>query len=428
MLGRNVVRSLVLVVSLSLLGVSAAGAAGARFSDTGGHWAEADISLVTAHGILVGYGDATYRPAQPVTRAELAKLLVCVLEGTERALSVRSRAATYADVGAGHWSWPWVERATDYGIFQGYGDGSFRPDVFVTRAEAAVAASRVVAVLGAVSGGAQVPGFSDAGAIPDWAAAAVGVCREQGLITGYPDGTFGPGRNVSRAEAAVIARRLMRWCGSDYHLVGTVIASTANGVMLATGTQRLVLDIGGARIFRNGRPFTGATPAFDQAGVVLGPGGRVEEVHLHFVAAQGTVKLVASRGSLVAVTVGVDGRELEFVIKPESPVFRNGRPVSPDNLRAGDDVYIVVDVFSGGARAVEATRFTAHGTIAGTMNDGAVLFITSGHSTFVIAMAPDAIVIIDGMRTTANALESGMKVAYFIRQGLLEYVEAQSRE
>ncbi len=92
-------------------------------------WFNRAISTLVAAGVLEGYGDGTYLPNEYITRAELTKIAVSFYgthAGAESHLSDVSE----------HWAEKFVESAYDYGFIEGYPDGEFKPDQFITRAEA----------------------------------------------------------------------------------------------------------------------------------------------------------------------------------------------------------------------------------------------------------------------------------------------------
>ena len=84
----------------------------------------------------------------------------------------------------------------------GYPDGTFRPDAPITRAEFATIACRFEEL---TAGKAT---FSD---VPDsyWGAKYINFAAARGWVTGYPDGTFGPQKNITRAEVVTITCRLL---------------------------------------------------------------------------------------------------------------------------------------------------------------------------------------------------------------------------
>ncbi|HHW40829.1 MAG TPA: S8 family serine peptidase [Syntrophomonadaceae bacterium] len=108
-------------------------------------------------------------------------------------------SVTFPDL-ADHWAAADVEALFARRIVSGYPDGTFRPDIPISRAEF------TVLLTGAVgwSGLDASPGFADDQDIPGWARPLVARARQRGLIHGYPDGRFLPTRSLSRAEAAVL--------------------------------------------------------------------------------------------------------------------------------------------------------------------------------------------------------------------------------
>lgn len=102
---------------------------------------------------------------------------------------------------AGHWAYTYIEQMAQKRIMSGYPDGSFQPDKNITRAEFA----RMIAVAMNLPLNEQAQlSFSDQKSIPDWARSAIAATQKAGIINGYEDGSFGPQRNITRAEMAVM--------------------------------------------------------------------------------------------------------------------------------------------------------------------------------------------------------------------------------
>ncbi|MEW5763240.1 MAG: S-layer homology domain-containing protein [Bacillota bacterium] len=101
------------------------------FRDRIPDWAAAGVAAATARGVLAGYPDGYFRPAKPITRAEMAVLV-------DRALSPGpGKAPAFADAAAiPRWAAPAVERVAAAGLMRGAG-GSFRPLAPTTRGETA---------------------------------------------------------------------------------------------------------------------------------------------------------------------------------------------------------------------------------------------------------------------------------------------------
>ncbi len=91
------------------------------------------IETARASGIIAGYSDGRFRPDAPVSRAQVAKMVVRARGwSTEVAAPV-----SLCDVRPTHWAYSYIEAAIAHGIFTGYGDGCFHPDADATRAQLA---------------------------------------------------------------------------------------------------------------------------------------------------------------------------------------------------------------------------------------------------------------------------------------------------
>ena len=87
------------------------------------------MTFAKRYGIANGYLDGTFRPEQPVSRAELVKLIASYF-------TVEGGTSPFPDVPDGHWAAEVVSFAAEEGWVSGYPDGTFRPDAPVSRAEA----------------------------------------------------------------------------------------------------------------------------------------------------------------------------------------------------------------------------------------------------------------------------------------------------
>lgn len=92
-------------------------------------WYNNAISTLVKAGALAGYEDNTFRPDQPITRAELVKIAMSFYG------SLGDSADAFNDVGE-HWAAAFINAAAEMGFVDGYGDNTFQPDRYVTRAEA----------------------------------------------------------------------------------------------------------------------------------------------------------------------------------------------------------------------------------------------------------------------------------------------------
>lgn len=105
------------------------------FSDVpGSHTFYRYVETAASLGLIAGYEDSTFKPDAPVSRSQVAKIVVKA-RGWD--LVVPATPAILCDVPATHWAYSYIQVAIAHGIFTGYGDGCFRPDDFATRAQLA---------------------------------------------------------------------------------------------------------------------------------------------------------------------------------------------------------------------------------------------------------------------------------------------------
>lgn len=102
-------------------------------------WCNNAISTLTRMGIIEGFEDGTFRPNARITRAQFAKIAVGFFETTKE-----DYAGFFTDVNIGAWYTEYVEAAAHVGLIEGFGDGTFRPDTNITRAQACVIVNRAL--------------------------------------------------------------------------------------------------------------------------------------------------------------------------------------------------------------------------------------------------------------------------------------------
>lgn len=102
-----------------------------------GHWANTAISTMTGLDIVRGYDAAAFGPGDPITRAQFAA--ICARFDTGKSNDSR----TFSDI-KGHWAKAYIERAAELGWISGFQDGTFRPDAYITRAQAVTMINRML--------------------------------------------------------------------------------------------------------------------------------------------------------------------------------------------------------------------------------------------------------------------------------------------
>lgn len=146
-----------------------------------------------------GYPDGTVKPAGNITRAETAAILFRLMDDTSRN-NYYSTKSGFRDVASGSWYNTYVATLNNAGVITDSSNGYFRPNEAITRAELAAMLAKFSETTGAANY------FNDVSA-SYWAANAIAICAKLGWITGYPDGTFRPDKNVTRAELMAMINR-----------------------------------------------------------------------------------------------------------------------------------------------------------------------------------------------------------------------------
>ncbi|MFS0557943.1 MULTISPECIES: chitobiase/beta-hexosaminidase C-terminal domain-containing protein, partial [unclassified Brevibacillus] len=173
-----------------------------EFSDIAGHWAKNYILRAVEKGFVSGYPDGTFKPNNPVTRAEFTVMLAGALK-----LKSEGTALTFADnEQIGEWAKQAVAQAVEARIIDGYDDGSFRPNNRITRVEMAAMIARSLTLQ---TNPGMSTGFADDEVIPQWAKGAVEAIRKLGIVDGRGGNRFVANEIATRAEATVMLLRML---------------------------------------------------------------------------------------------------------------------------------------------------------------------------------------------------------------------------
>ncbi len=167
----------------------------AVYSDTGGHWAEKDISWTTEKGFLKGDGNGYFRPEDNVTKAEYVTGVNRLIKSTEKVPAI-----SFVDVEKGAWYYDELAKAIQSGIILDAHD-NFNPEKAITRDEAARIIAAAYKLKDFVNGASS---FKDYDSIIY--KGAVGALVSKKVLSGWDDGKFYPNKNLTRAEYAKILR------------------------------------------------------------------------------------------------------------------------------------------------------------------------------------------------------------------------------
>lgn len=172
-----------------------------RFSTFAIVMSEAAIKEHKAY--ISGYKDGLFHPERKITRAEMAAILASALDLQDKA------DISYGDVKADYWAADAIAKVTGAGLMKGYQDNKFKPGQTLTRAEMAA----IAAVL-AKDAGTDAKTFStDTKTFDDitgsWAKDYIMKVQAAGIMNGYSDRTFKPGKPLTRAETVVVINRVL---------------------------------------------------------------------------------------------------------------------------------------------------------------------------------------------------------------------------
>ncbi|MBL7574279.1 S-layer homology domain-containing protein [Peptoniphilus asaccharolyticus] len=155
-------------------------------------------SLERHEAYISGYPDGTVRPDGKITRAEVSTIFARLTENSAPA----NYSPKFSDVLAYDWFSDSVMKLSKKDIIKGYPDGTFKPNKSITRAEFATIVSKYIK-----NPKAADETFVDV-PMNHWAKDAIAKVKAEGLISGYPDGTFKPDAPITRAEAVSIVNRM----------------------------------------------------------------------------------------------------------------------------------------------------------------------------------------------------------------------------
>jgi hypothetical protein len=157
---------------------------------------------------IFGYPDGRVGPEASLTRAEMCVILFRLLTAEDKNDELDAR---FPDVKEGAWYYQAVTYLAHIGIVSGYPDGEFKPDRHITRAEFAAIAAKLGELIN-VAGNDGNGGGNGKAFYPDieghWAQTLILGASGKGWLNGYPDGTFRPQSNLTRAEAVTIVNRM----------------------------------------------------------------------------------------------------------------------------------------------------------------------------------------------------------------------------
>ncbi|MEM9771056.1 MAG: S-layer homology domain-containing protein [Cyanobacteria bacterium P01_D01_bin.73] len=173
------------------------------FTDLAGHWAQEFVEVMVLENVMSGYLNRTFKPDEPVNRAQLAALLAHAFEP-----QVRRSPQEFSDVPPDFWAATAINQVYQGRFMSGIAEDRFGPNDPVTRLQLTLA---LASGLGWLDGSRQfLDALQDVDTVPSWAAGAVAAAIDRQILVNYPDpDRFEGDRPITRAEVAAFVHQAM---------------------------------------------------------------------------------------------------------------------------------------------------------------------------------------------------------------------------
>ena len=215
---------LALVMTMSLVTVSAGAKDFGDSADLSGEAYEEAVNVMSEMGIIDGYSDGDFRPQGTLTRQAAAKIIACMMLGKTTAESLGTQAAPFKDVPVGSTFAGYIAYCVEAGLIDGYADGTFRPQNTLT------GFAFLKMLLTALGYDSAIEGYTGT----NWTVNVAGRATQIGLTTGNDD--FVGSRAATREEACLYAANALRTTLVEYDSKGTNVV--VNGATVAIGASK----------------------------------------------------------------------------------------------------------------------------------------------------------------------------------------------
>lgn len=164
------------------------------------YWAYPFITALTQRGDLSGFPDGTFRPNQPVTRAEFSAMIQDTFSQTKQQTPL-----SFPDVPGDYWAASAIDTAVQTGFLKGYPEGVFQPNQPIPIVQVLVALSNGLRLAPPATPDQTVQLFRDRDQIPAYAIPATAAAAQSGLVVNYPNpDILSPNQPATRAQVAAM--------------------------------------------------------------------------------------------------------------------------------------------------------------------------------------------------------------------------------
>jgi hypothetical protein len=318
---------------------------------------------------------------------------------------------TFDDLKSAEWAVRYIASLASKRVFDGYEDGTFKPDNTVSRVEAITAAVRLMGLRSQAESSAEMNtklNFKDANAIPSWAVGYVAVALENDLFT-ESDDMVQPQKAGDRLWATTLLVKALKLdAQAKAKMNATLPFKDAKQIpagsvgYVAVAIEKGLVDGFEDNTFRPNQPVTRAQLAalLDRTGNHLPDQGNNTIT--------GTVSAPVSNNTL---KITKSGTTSDYTLHQDVFIYRNGAKVGPAALQIGDEVK--VRTFNNQIIFIEVTNavqpIISSGTISATVNNNTITLTKSG-TTAQLTLHPDVIIYRNGVKVNASSLKVGDEV------------------
>lgn len=370
-----------------------------NFSDVSlGYWARPFIEKLAEENVIKGFPDGTFKPDQPVTRAQFAAI---VRQAFDRESTRQYRG--FADVPTNHWAQPAIGKAYSTRFMSGYPGNLFQPNQRIPKVQALVSLASGLELEPDAPTDEVLATFRDAADIPGYADKGVTAATEAGLVVNYPNANFlNPNQQATRAEIAAFVYQALVDQGDLDPISDRARAN--NYIVKLDGTaspEQPSTPINTGSIIASGSKIPVRYPGPNKVNLIVAPGETVDtklEVAEDIVNTAGTVLIPKGsliEGTLVPVNVGTTPGT-QFVAKTLKVGTRSY------DIRANSDPQVAVSRQSvkpndiRGAISTTAGRTILNSVLGSGFNLGSLLTgaLLSGVATSPSA-PKDSVIVVD---------------------------------
>ncbi|CAG7627328.1 S-layer homology domain-containing protein [Paenibacillus allorhizosphaerae] len=334
------------------------------------------------------------------------------------------------------WALRYIASLASRNIFDGYSDGTFRPNEKVSRIEAITAAVRLMGLRDQAESATEMStklNFKDANQVPAWAVGYVSVALKNDLFS-ESDTMVQPNQPADRLWATTLLVKALKLESEAKTKMNVKLSfSDANKIpagsvgYVAVAVERGLVNGFEDNTFRPTQPVTRAEIAalLDRAGDQLPDSG------VGLVTGTVTTPVVGN-----VLTLNRNGQTVTLTLDPDAFIYRGGAKVSASALQVGDvvrtrsynNVVIFVEVSSNvGTWPTQPTQptqpsATNTGTLTSVVNNN-LLTLTNGSQTVSLPLNSDALFFRNGAQVNASALQIGDIVSTRSYNNAIVYVE-----